>query len=519
MKTLVALLILLLIPVLSWAATCTISGIVYNPDGSPLANGQVQFNSVVTQVLGGGASVPVQFITTTTDPHGNLKPFAVVQGLQGQFVFCNPMAGGCSAPTPGLIPISATADISAILAGIQLASGGNVSANSLNVTGNTTLGGTLVVTGLSTFNGGLSLTGAANACFADLGCWGSTGIVGLTHLGIGTLSAVAGVRAQLGNLAIASALAASDALGTNINTNMSSGVHQNTGGQWIADISYPMFFTQGSNVTNGPEQSFMAWGPQTIGQPLDLTHRVQYMALRGNTPGSASGPGLWVESGGIYTINGGITANGGTLGSGLAANYNYNGPTYVVSNNTDSTDASVAAVHRAWNGSYVTDLAITGVNANLGGWFTANRGYVASNAPNGLLLEATGSGANAKLYLAAPNANQISVIGNNHFGFERDGVSNPPTAGSDCGGGAAVTAYSTDNAGYVQVTASTTHCTVTFGGGAIAATTPVCMCNGYSAGGTCTAVGGASGVALNFNPAMAPSTYVPWLCFFFGAPS
>src|SRR5262245_41709748 len=131
MKKLLAALALLLWPTVLLAANCNITGKVYNPDGTPLANGQVNFYSIVQQTLQGGATVPPTQITTTTGTDGTIAPISIVQGLQGQFVFCSPSSGGCGNPTPVLIPIASSADIAQILIGIQLSSGGNVVANSL----------------------------------------------------------------------------------------------------------------------------------------------------------------------------------------------------------------------------------------------------------------------------------------------------------------------------------------------------------------------------------------------------
>jgi hypothetical protein len=448
-KAFFAALAFLLLAPCAWGAQCTITGQVFNPDGTPLANGTVQFNSVVQQTLQGGATIPPTQVSTGTDPQGNIGAFSLVQGLQGQFTFCSPSAGGCGNPTPVLIPVSATADISAILIGIQLSSGGNINGANLNLTGNAIIGGSLQVTGPATFNGPAVFD--ANACFADQGCWGTGGIVSVTHVGIGAIPALSATQLQVGNTAILSTIGTPDSLGTNINMNFASGVHMNSAGQWIADVSYPMWFNQVSAVANGAENGWMAFGPQTIGQPISLTNRVQYMALRSNTPGNQSGPGLFLESGGIDVINGGITANGGSLGTGITLIHYQNGPTIIQSQNTDGNDPNSAALVRTYNSAgHVNDLGMTGGQANLGGFFTADRGYVASNGANGLLLEATGAGAGAQLFLSAPNSNLVAVIGNQHFAIENNGVSVPHVVGT-CGGGGQMASNAADVTGSVDV--------------------------------------------------------------------
>jgi len=201
MRKLFALLAFLLWPTLSWGAGCTITGQVFNPDGTPLVNGTVQFNSIVQQTLQGNVTIPPTQISTTTDSTGTMKPISIVQGLQGQFVFCSPAQGGCGNPTPVLIPVASTANISAILIGIQLSSGGNVVASSLNVTGNSTMGGTLTVTGQTSL-GALTASGAT-ILQSTLAVTGAAGFSTITASGTSTL---AGVTASSLNVSGASSL-------------------------------------------------------------------------------------------------------------------------------------------------------------------------------------------------------------------------------------------------------------------------------------------------------------------------
>ena len=504
-------------------ATCTITGRVLNPDGTPLANGTVQFNSLVQQTLQGGAVIPPKFQSTNTDPNGNLTPaLAIVQGLQGQFTFCNPMAGGCGNPTPVLIPIAATADISSILIGIQLSSGGNVVASALDVTGNATIGGTLqvagpttlsslAVSGPATLNSTAIFSGTTNfngqTCFADGGCWNNTGQYNVTHVGIGQWPSVSYGVLQAGETAIDSGVGAPDSLGTNINMNYASGVHYDPSGYWVADASYPMMYNQVSNATNGAEHGWFVVGPATLGQPMNpLPNRVQYMALRPNVPGVT--PGLFIESGGIDILNGGFTANGGSLGTGIYMSHYQNGATEIQSYNWDGLDPDAGAIVRANNGNSVIDLGMVGPAANFGGFFSANRGYVASNAPSGLLLEATGAGAGAELYLSAPNANKVRVIGNGHFMSGTDGY-NPPQVGACGGGGGSYFATNTDMSGWIFTgTTPTTSCLMTFGAGW--PNTPQCFCN-VEALTWCQVTPSTSGISMNFGTALA-STWVDYWC-------
>ena len=190
---------LLLLAPKAWSAGCTITGKVFNPDGSPLVNGTINFNSLVQQTLQGGVVVPITQLTGKTDATGTMSAMSIVQGLQGQFTFCSPQQGGCGNSTPVLIPIAATADISAILIGIQLSAGGNVVASSLNVSGDSTMGGKLAVTGQTTL-GALTASGATilqstlavtgNAGFSNITASGTINATGALTAGASTLGAV-----------------------------------------------------------------------------------------------------------------------------------------------------------------------------------------------------------------------------------------------------------------------------------------------------------------------------------------
>lgn len=525
MKTLWTLLAFLLFAPCAWAANCTITGTVFNPDGTPLKSGQVQFNSVVQQTLQGGAVIPPTFISANTDANGNISAMSIVQGLQGQFTFCSPSAGGCGNPTPVLIPVAPTADISAILIGIQLSSGGQVVASSLNVTGNTTMGGTLEVTGATTLGvltagsttvSTLNVTGtttfgaqvvvnaASGICFPDQGCWNNTGIVTLTHLGVGGYPALNPLIAQLGETAVASYVGTADALGTNINMDYFSGAHMNASAQWVADVTYPILFSQVSSAGNGAETGWSSYGPQTVGQPVSFSNRVQYMALRTNTPGAQAG--LFIESGGIDIINGGFTANGGSLGTGITMSHYQNAATEIQSYNWDGNDPNSGAVVRANNGAYVTDVGIVGPNANFGGFFIGNRSYIAGNGGQGFLVEATGAGAGGHLYLSAPNANIVDVIGNQHFGVQNSNVSVPHVTGT-CGGGGQVNPPSTDTAGAVNVGPSAdTSCVVQI---AASWNTANCVCSTRT-NTWCSINPSSSGFTLQFGAAI--TGWVTWIC-------
>ena len=60
---------------------CTVSGVVYAPDGSTIDNGTVTFTPAgqVPQIIGGQAIYP-KYVSTTTDSSGNLVPISLLQG-------------------------------------------------------------------------------------------------------------------------------------------------------------------------------------------------------------------------------------------------------------------------------------------------------------------------------------------------------------------------------------------------------------------------------------------------------
>ena len=105
-------------------ALCTITGQVFNPDGSPLVNGTVQFDSVIVQIVGGFPINPT-FISTTTDANGNLVAIALPMGLVVQVTICPPVnkGGNASAPFQVIIPFTTTANLGEMSLGMKLAAG------------------------------------------------------------------------------------------------------------------------------------------------------------------------------------------------------------------------------------------------------------------------------------------------------------------------------------------------------------------------------------------------------------
>lgn len=92
-------------------SVCTITGVVYGPSLTPVANATITFDSVVVQTVMSGTIAPV-VISTTTDANGMLAPISLVQGLSIQVTINN------FAPTAALVPYASSVDFSDLLDGV-----------------------------------------------------------------------------------------------------------------------------------------------------------------------------------------------------------------------------------------------------------------------------------------------------------------------------------------------------------------------------------------------------------------
>jgi hypothetical protein len=504
MKTLVAVLAFLVLLAPRVWANCTITGTVFNPDGSPLANGTVQFNSVVQQTLQGGAVIPPTQVSTPTNASGVMAPISLVPGLQGQFVFCSPAAGGCGNPTPVLIPIATTADISSILIGIQLQTGANVNAASLNVTGNTTMGGSLVVGGPTTINNTLNVSGTTSV-------GGSLNVTGPSSL---AATVTIPSTSTTPTIMLFPNGAGSISSSTFSSIQWAEGTHLSASDIWIADATSANFI----DAYGGIIQLYFGEG-LTVGSPWDPygggSGPLASSEINFVDPNYAgiSNAGMGISVGNITLNNGGINVTGGTAGGGIVSNYATNGPAYIDTTNS-SSGVSAAAVTRSSNGTHVADLGMVGLSGNLGGYFTYDRGYVSSNGAQGLLIEATGVGAGAKLYLGAPNANEVRLLANAHFGVANDGVAGPTVA--SCGGSDyQLYGPPSDMAGWVRTgTTPNTGCQVTFAAGF--ATQPVCVCSTQAQGIGCSLLPGSGGFSVAFTQTVT-ALWFSYICIETGA--
>jgi len=113
--------------------TCSVSGVVYDGAGNPVPNAIIYFNSRTTQIVNGNTVYPINK-TSTTDANGNLSATALVQGLLLQITICQAQGGGCSAPTTGYVPISASTTFANLLAGQAVGTVATLSGN-LNASG------------------------------------------------------------------------------------------------------------------------------------------------------------------------------------------------------------------------------------------------------------------------------------------------------------------------------------------------------------------------------------------------
>lgn len=87
--------LVLLVASKGFAANCTISGQVFNVDGTPAANATITFNPVVSQSVG-GTLYTAQPTFTTTDNNGNLTAITLPQGLLVQITI---QENGANFPT------------------------------------------------------------------------------------------------------------------------------------------------------------------------------------------------------------------------------------------------------------------------------------------------------------------------------------------------------------------------------------------------------------------------------------
>jgi hypothetical protein len=146
-------------PTPSGPATCTITGQVVNADGTPLVNGTITFNSQRVQVVGSTVVNPI-YVTTNTDPNGNIRAVSIPMGLVTQVTICPPATGqgqsaNCSAPFTVIIPFTPVGNFGEMAQGTNLTSSSTLSLTTLNVTGTLTYpdGSTYTVGGHNTMAG------------------------------------------------------------------------------------------------------------------------------------------------------------------------------------------------------------------------------------------------------------------------------------------------------------------------------------------------------------------------------
>jgi hypothetical protein len=109
---------------------CTISGVVYAPDGTTPNNPTVTSAPAgqVPQITGGVAVHP-QYVSATTDGSGNLIPISLLQGAAMNAVICR-NGGGCGAQVS--VPVMSVATIGRSLANTQVGTSGSGVQNPMN---------------------------------------------------------------------------------------------------------------------------------------------------------------------------------------------------------------------------------------------------------------------------------------------------------------------------------------------------------------------------------------------------
>jgi hypothetical protein len=124
-------------------ASCTVSGVVYAPDGTTIDNGTVTFAPAgqVPQIIGGQAIYP-KYVSTTTDASGNLTPISLLQGAAMNVTICQAGGSACSALVYVSVPAESSVSFALLLANTQI-SYSTVTLNELAqpATGNYNMGG------------------------------------------------------------------------------------------------------------------------------------------------------------------------------------------------------------------------------------------------------------------------------------------------------------------------------------------------------------------------------------------
>ncbi|MGA9884068.1 MAG: hypothetical protein WBQ34_10145 [Candidatus Acidiferrales bacterium] len=123
---LIAVAVALLLPTqVTWAqSSCTITGVVYTPDGSTINNGTITFAPAgqVPQIIGGQAIFP-KFVSTTTDGSGNLIPISLLQGAAMNVTICQAGGSACSALVYVSVPAESAVSFALLLANAQISAG------------------------------------------------------------------------------------------------------------------------------------------------------------------------------------------------------------------------------------------------------------------------------------------------------------------------------------------------------------------------------------------------------------
>lgn len=534
MRKLFALLVLVVFlwPAAAYAAValCAISGQVFNPDGTTLNNGTVQFNSQVTQVVG-STTIPPSIISTTTDANGNMAPMSVAQGLFGTFQFCQGHSqtnvggagGGCAAAINGLIPINTTGNIQAVIAGTLLPSIANATVNNITITNNANVGGLLETTTLkvdsnATVGGTLNVTGALTTTGALAGPSIALSTNGCTPAPIALAqSNIYSIPPDQDLLLIAGAHCANGTPNTfvadsnsavffgNYTRTATTGDH-NAGWQWLGNTGLTagsaftptVLMSLGDNAADASgivASGFLntntlalqnntttaiqmaGAGMVSLGQPYwDVTAGAHYNGSQWIADATSnSGIGL-AGNGGAPTIAFYMT-QGATVGSvytsTLAAEGSLNGwqfagtnPVAIFQSNTNSNADIIQLLPQ--NSTQGIGIAWSGIHS-IG--TTANVSMAIDAKGGGSLLLNT-INVGGQIFTSAP----VLIQDNYHLGFANNGTA-PPTLGT-CSAGSFY-GTSTDNVGQVNFSAAgATSCQINFG--RAFANTPLCVCSVFT---------------------------------------
>ena len=122
--------------------SCTISGVVYAPDGTTVDKGVVTFApNPIPQIVNSQTIYP-RIVSSPTDGSGNLQAIALYQGISANVTICQRGGSQCGAPVAISVPVAGSISFAALLAGTEVPyTGFTIDQLAQPATGNYNMGG------------------------------------------------------------------------------------------------------------------------------------------------------------------------------------------------------------------------------------------------------------------------------------------------------------------------------------------------------------------------------------------